>query len=198
MNTDIYTGKLVRLATIDLEKDIECMARWNRDSEYQQLLDSGPSMMWPAGQIKEWMEKNCGSMFIFSIHTLSDDRIIGNLDLSGIDWTARSAWLGIGIGERDLWGKGYGSEATGLLIRFAFEQLNLNRISLNVFEYNQRGYKAYQKLGFVEEGRLRQYMQRGGERYDIIYMGLLREAWEATQQTESLQWEMQHENKNQR
>jgi RimJ/RimL family protein N-acetyltransferase len=184
MNADLYCGRLVRLAVLDTEKDSECMTRWNQNSEFQQLWNSGPSSLWPTGQIKEWIEKDYNTMFMFSIHTLADDRIIGFVDLSGINWPAGDAWLGIGIGERECWGKGYGTDAMRLIMRFAFEQLNLRRISLTVFEYNQRGYHVYQKLGFREEGRMRQWMQRGGERYDMIYMGILREEWECSKQQE--------------
>jgi RimJ/RimL family protein N-acetyltransferase len=182
MNTKLFSGALVRLAVFDVEKDAECMARWNRNSEYQQLLDSGPSNLWTVQQIREWIEKNYNDLYAFSIHTLADDRIIGNVDLNGIQWTAGDAWVGIGIGEPELWGKGYGREAMQLILRFGFEQLNLKRISLTVFEYNQRAYHSYLKLGFREEGRLRQWMQRGGERYDMIYMGILREEWESAKE----------------
>jgi RimJ/RimL family protein N-acetyltransferase len=182
MNTNVFRGTLVCLTTVDIEKDSDCMARWFSDSEFQQLLDSGPSNLWTTAQVKEWIEKNYDSLYMFSIHTIEDDRTIGHIDLSGIDWTAGNAWVGIGIGEREFWGKGYGREAMKLIMRYGFDQLNLKRISLTVFEYNQRAIKAYQKLGFREEGRLRQWMQRSDERYDLIHMGILREEWEAVQQ----------------
>jgi RimJ/RimL family protein N-acetyltransferase len=185
MNTNTFSGALVRLTAFDIEKDAECIARWNQNSEYQQLLDSGPSNLWSAQQIREWIEKNYNSMYAFSIHTLTDDRIIGNLDLNGIEWAAGNAWIGIGIGEPEFWGKGYGREAMQLIMRYGFEQLNLKRISLTVYEYNQRGYRLYLKLGFREEGRLRKWMQRSGERYDLIFMGILREEWEAAQDIET-------------
>ena len=177
----IYRGKYVRLVAYDPEQDAAAMARWNQDSQYQQLLGSGPAALWTPKQIKEWMEKHIDEFYGFSIHALDDDRLIGNLDLSGVDWVARNCWIGIGIGERDYWGKGYGTEAMNLALRFAFDCLNLNRVTLSVFEYNQRAYLSYCKCGFKEEGRMRQWMQRGGERFDLIFMGILREEWEARQ-----------------
>ncbi len=177
-------GTLIRLVAFDPEKDAETMARWNQDSEFQQLLSSGPATLWSPKQIKEWTEKHLDEIFNFSIHTLEDDRSIGFVDLSGIDWVAGNAWVGIGIGERELWGKGYGTDAMNAVLRFAFEALNLRRVSLDVFEYNERAYQSYRKCGFKDEGRMRQWMQRGGERYDLIYMGILREEWEARQQAE--------------
>jgi RimJ/RimL family protein N-acetyltransferase len=174
-----FTGKLVRLVAYDPEKDTENMARWNLDSQYQQLLDSGPARLWTPKLMKEWLEKHLDEFYGFTIRTVEDDRAIGMIDLNGIDWVAGNAWVGIGIGEREHWGKGYGTEAMKLVLNFGFEQLNLNRVTLDVFGYNQRAYRSYIKCGFKEEGRLRQWMQRGGERFDLIFMGILREEWMA-------------------
>jgi RimJ/RimL family protein N-acetyltransferase len=193
MNAAPYTGKRVRLATIDPEKDSELWSLWNRDSEYQSLLDWGPSKLYSAKETREWIEKERSNAFGFSIHTLDDDRIIGFIDLDGVDWTARNAWMGVGIGERDYWGKGYGSEAVNLLLRFAFEELNLNRVTLNVFEYNERAIKAYEKVGFQHEGRQRQMMNRFGQRWDMIFMGILRSEWEEKNQLLST-YEKEREN----
>ncbi len=175
----IFTGKLVRLAAFDPETFSQRAAVWNQNSEYQQLLDSGPARLWTPKEMKDWLEKHLDELYGFSIHKLDDDEMIGMVDLSGIDWVAGSAWVGIGIGNRDYWGKGYGTEAMRLILDFGFGYLNLRRISLNVFGYNQRAMHSYQKCGFKEEGRLRQWMIRSGERHDLIYMGILREEWEA-------------------
>ena len=178
MNAAAFTGKLVRLAFLDLEKDLAEWAKWDRDSEYQQLLDWGPANLYHTKQVREWVEKEIERMYLFSIHTLADDKIIGSLDLGGINWTARDAWLGVGIGERDYWGKGYGSDAINILLQFAFQELNLNRVTLNVFEYNERAIHAYEKIGFQHEGRQRQVLNRFDRRWDLIYMGILRSEWE--------------------
>lgn len=180
-NLAAYCGKQVRLATFDIENDPALMAHWNQNSEYQQMLDWDPARLYSPKQIREWMEKEYGKMFCFSIHTLDEDKTIGVLDLSGINWTAGDAWLGVGVGEPEYWGKGYGSEAVNLLLRFAFESLNLRRVSLNVFEYNERAIKSYLKLGFTIEGRTRQFLNRFDRRWDVIYMGILRCEWEIRQ-----------------
>lgn len=179
-----FAGKLVRLVVYEPDKDTEAMARWSQNSEYQQLLDSGPARLYSPKAMKEWMEKHADGLYGFAIHTIEGDRLIGQVDLGGIDWVTGNSWIGIGIGEQEFWGKGYGSEAMKLMLRFAFEELNLRRISLTVFEYNPRAVQSYIKCGFNEEGRLRQWMQRSGERYDLIFMGLLREEWEAKQAEE--------------
>jgi RimJ/RimL family protein N-acetyltransferase len=177
-NNAFFSGKLVRLAAPNPEKEVDSWARWNQDSEFQVLESSGPTMLWPARQIREFMEKLGDNAYPFSIYTLAENQFIGNITFDGIDWTARNCWVGIGIGERAFWGKGYGSEAMNLGLRFCFEALNLRRVTLDVFEYNQRAYRSYLKCGFKEEGRLRQWMLRGGQRYDLIFMGILREEWE--------------------
>ncbi len=181
MNTKGYTGKLVRLTAFDPEKDTEALARWNQNSEYQRLLDSGPARAFSPANMKEWMEKHADEMYHFAIRTIEDDRLIGDVDLGGVDWVNRTCWVGIGIGEPEYWGKGYGSDAMNEILRFGFESLNLNRVSLTVFEYNERAYRSYLKCGFTEEGRQRQWMQRSGERFDLIFMGILREEWVARQ-----------------
>jgi len=185
MNTAHFTGKMVRLASVDPEHDSKLFTQWSQDSEYQQLLNSDPAVLYSPKQVQEWMEKHYQEMYAFTIRTLEDDQVIGFLDMSGIDWVSGNAWVGIGIGPREYWGKGYGTDAMNVLLRFAFEQLNLRRVSLNVFEYNERAAHSYKKAGFKEEGRLRQWMQRGGERYDLIYMGILREEWEALHPVEA-------------
>lgn len=183
MTTNVFIGKKVRLSVFDPEKDADLMAKWNRDSLYDRLLDSDPARQWTPKQIKAWMEKE-DDLFFFMIHDLADDRAIGLIDLSGVNWTARHAWVGIGLGERENWGKGYGTDAMQVVLRYAFTELNLLRVNLSVFGYNERGYKSYLKSGFVEEGRLREWMARDGQRYDLIFMGILRSEWEALQQGE--------------
>lgn len=182
MKTTDLSGERVRLAVFDLEKDSEALARWGQDSEYQRLLDSGPSSLYSAADMRSFLEKGIGEkQIMLSIRLLAEDRAIGFVNLAGLNWQARSAWVGIGIGEPEYRGKGYGSDAMNVLARYAFKELNLNRINLNVFEFNPRAMRAYEKCGFVHEGRLRQWLNRGGRRWDMIYMGLLREDWLARQ-----------------
>jgi RimJ/RimL family protein N-acetyltransferase len=90
--------------------------------------------------------------------------------------------VGIGLGEREFWGKGYGTDAMRIILRYAFTELNLHRVTLNVFEYNPRGVRSYEKAGFVLEGRQRGVLLREGRRWDEIYMGILREDWLKQQQ----------------
>lgn len=182
MTANLFTGKLVRLVTIDPDQHAEVIASWGKDSEYQRLLGSDICTLFTAKLMKEWWEKEEVG-YEFMILTQTGDKPIGFLGLSGVNWSAGDAWVGIGIGERDYWGKGYGTEAFNLLLAFGFRELNLRRISLSVFEYNPRAIRSYEKLGFQQEGRQREWLNRGGKRWDLIFMGILRQEWEALQPT---------------
>jgi RimJ/RimL family protein N-acetyltransferase len=91
--------------------------------------------------------------------------------------THAETWLGISIGERDYWGRGYGTDAMRLAVQYAFVELNLRRVSLGLHAYNERALKSYQKVGFTLEGRMRGEGLRDGVRYDSLWMGVLREEW---------------------
>jgi len=179
MTTDLFTGKLVRLIPTEPEKNAELWNQWDRDSEYGRLSNSGPVNLWPLSETKKYLEDHFDEMHPFMIQTLDEDKIIGGVDLSGFDWVAGNCWVGIGLGDRAVWGKGYGTDAMRVILRYAFEVLNLNRVSLSVYDYNPRGIRSYEKAGFVEEGRSRQWLQREGKRWDLVYMGILRSEWEA-------------------
>jgi RimJ/RimL family protein N-acetyltransferase len=103
---------------------------------------------------------------------------IGQIDLHRIDWINRNAVLGIVIGRKDMQNRGIGYEAIRLLQRFAFHTLNLHRLELEVYEFNERAIRCYRKAGFREEGRMRQRLYRHGKYWDILMMGILREEFE--------------------
>ena len=177
---NLFEGKLVRLAGIDPEQVSKSFVQWNRDSEYMRLMDTDPPRLHSSKAIKEWLEKElekASAMYWFAICALEDDRLLGDITLSVINWGSREAFTGIAIGAREFWGKGYGTDAMQVLLRYGFTELNLRRISLNVFEFNQRALRSYEKAGFRLEGRQRQLIQREGRRWDILYMGILREEW---------------------
>jgi RimJ/RimL family protein N-acetyltransferase len=180
---NLFTGKLVRLAAIEPEKAAPLFSRWSRDAEFDRLLDSNAPRLISAATIKTWIEeeqeKDANEVAFFMIQTLEDDRPIGFIDLGYRAWNQGNAWVGIGIGERDSWGKGYGTDAMRLILRYAFDELNLHRVSLGVFEFNPRAQRSYEKAGFKVEGRERGAIHRDGKRWDVILMGILRSEWEA-------------------
>ncbi len=182
MTTNLFTGSLVRLSAEDPQQMADAFARWNQDTEYYRLLDNDPARLWSAKKMKEMFEKdieNDSPTFVFfSVRTLADDRLIGFVAFEGIDWANRDTFVAIGIGERDLWGKGYGTDAMRLMLRYGFTELNLHRVSLTVFGYNPRAIHSYEKCGFKHEGRIREFLLRDGKRWDMLHMGILRAEWE--------------------
>ncbi|MCP4761172.1 MAG: GNAT family N-acetyltransferase [archaeon] len=92
-----------------------------------------------------------------------------------IDWKNRVGSVGIVIGEKDYWNKGYGTESLDLLVDYGFNTLNLNRIELDVYDHNLRAQKSYKKVGFIEEGRRRSAMFLNGKYRDAIIMSILKD-----------------------
>jgi RimJ/RimL family protein N-acetyltransferase len=105
--------------------------------------------------------------------------LIGATGLHELDFRVRKTMFGIMIGARDHWGKGYATEATRLMVDHAFLTLNLNRVALQVYEFNERAARIYERVGFRREGRLRQDVYRDGRFWDTLEMGILRSEWEA-------------------
>ena len=178
---DIFTGKFVHLSACDSEEMSKAYSRWSRNSEYYRLLNSSARPMQSPKAAAKWMEEEVGEMspasYYFAIRALDGDKLIGELGLDVVDWSGRDAFVGLGIGETEYWSKGYGTEAMNILLRFAFSEINLRRMTLTVFEYNPRAIRSYEKAGFQHEGRLRQVLNKEGKRWDMLYMGILREEW---------------------
>lgn len=107
---------------------------------------------------------------------------VGQTALFRIDYVSRAAVFFLAILKTEYWSKGFGTEATRLMVDFAFDTLNLNRIQLHVCAENVPAIKIYQKVGFSREGILRQAMYRKGAYYDFWVMGLLRQEWLAEKQ----------------
>jgi RimJ/RimL family protein N-acetyltransferase len=181
MSADLFTGQLVRLGSDDPQVLGEAFSHWFQNAEFFRLLDTDPARLFSAKKLKGWFEeepKELPEQFLFAIHALADDRLIGFISLEDIDWTNRDAYVAIGIGEPEYWGKGYGTDAMRLMLRYGFTELNLHRISLTVFEYNPRGIRSYEKCGFKHEGRTREFILRDGKRWDMLHMGILRADWQ--------------------
>jgi RimJ/RimL family protein N-acetyltransferase len=108
-------------------------------------------------------------------------KLIGTFAFDGIDWRNASSEFGIMIGDKAYWNQGYGTEAVRLLCQHGFDTLNLNRIFLHVFETNPRAIRAYEKAGFVHEGRERRAEFKDGRYIDVVRLSLLKdEFWSET------------------
>ncbi len=183
MSDEYFVGQKVKLEPFNPDMEMTYWEEWDRDSEYKRLLDDVPASMISASIAKEHFEENQGDGALFMVHTLENDKVIGFIELGGFDWSARNGWVGIGIGDRNYRGKGYGTEAMQLLLKYAFDNLNLHRVNLSVFSYNERAIRSYEKSGFRYEGTQREVIFKEDERWDIIDMGILRADWETLTKT---------------
>ncbi len=165
----------IRLRAFEKE-DLEIVLGWVNDEEVTQYLSD--SLIYPVSRTDEvkWLESISNANHkekVLAIETMSG-KLIGSVGLTNINWVERKAEMGIMIGEKDQWNKGYGSEAVREILRLAFEKMNLNRIYLRVFENNPRAIKVYERCGFRREGVLRHDHFRGQRYFDTIIMGILR------------------------
>ncbi|MFA5524489.1 MAG: GNAT family protein [Tissierellales bacterium] len=169
-------GKRVRLRGLKME-DVEPAYEYMCDPEV--LLNLSPGIPYPMTleREREWFKSQISMQdtYNFSIEDIETSLYIGGCGINKIDWKNRVVTVGIYIGDKDFRDKGYGTEAMRLLIDFIFSQMNINRIQLSVFSFNERAIRSYKKNGFVEEGRLKQSIFRNGRYYDEILMSILRE-----------------------
>jgi len=184
IQTQLFEGQLICLAPIDHEKDPEIESKWTHDPEYLRMLSAKPARPLSPAQIKkkyEAIEKEMDesrNTFYFTIRMRGDDRLVGFIKLFWVEWTNGNGFVELGIGDANDRGHGYGSEALRLVLRYAFAEINLFRLSVVIPEYNQAALHLFAKAGFVEEVRRREAYQRDGRYWDAIHLGLLREEWE--------------------
>ena len=176
----MHTGKLVRLRECRKE-DIPLAQRFLNDSETRALIGMGIPYPYTLADEERRVEKySAGNdTYNFAIETLERGRYIGRCGINEIDWNARTVSIGVWIGDKKYWGYGYGTDAMDVLIRFCFEQMNINKVKLGVFSFNERARHCYEKCGFAVEGVLRRELCVNGQYHDIIEMGMLRSEWEA-------------------
>ena len=116
----------------------------------------------------------------FAIHLKGEEEPIGVISLMNISAANDSAELSVIVGHPEDRHHGYGAEAITIILRYGFEELGLHRVGLSVFEFNEIAISAYEKLGFREEGRLRQALKRDEVFYDAILMSVLESEWRET------------------
>lgn len=179
LDKNILSGGHIRLTTINKD-DLPAIGRWYEDAGFARLFDATPAMPKSQAQLTRWLEDvdKDQNGYLFAIRPLDEPTLIGYVELDGILWSNGIAWLGLGLGDRGSWGRGYGTEAMSLILNFAFNELNLRRVQLSVFSYNERAIALYEKLGFVREGVYREYLMRDGQLYDMYLYGLLRREWQ--------------------
>ncbi|HEX5823058.1 MAG TPA: GNAT family protein [Candidatus Limnocylindrales bacterium] len=158
--------------------NIRAFQRWYADPEVVRLTRYQDGPMRPDEIERFFAARALGAdSLAMAIHVGPDDRLVGTCALSQLDSDNGSALFHITIGEKDVWGRGYGTEATRVMIDHAFGGLGLHRIGLTVFSFNERAIRSYRSCGFVVEGRAREAIWREGRWWDEIAMSILDSDW---------------------
>ena len=160
--------------------NLAAFMRWYADPEVSRLTryQEGP-MARP--EIERFFQARVlgSDSLAMAIHEQATDRLLGTCAFSQLDGENGSALFHITIGEKDAWGKGFGTEATRLMLEHAFERLRLHRIGLSVFAFNERAIRSYRRAGFIIEGRAREAIRRDDRWWDEVEMSILDSDWRA-------------------
>jgi RimJ/RimL family protein N-acetyltransferase len=175
----IIYGERVRLRATERD-DIKKFYGWVNDPDVTRYL----SLYLPMSNVDEenWFDAmsrrdQSEKTLVIEARDGGGWKVIGNCGVFGIDSVNSLGEIGIMLGEKDEWNKGYGTETMILLLRHCFDTLNLNRVFLHVYAENVRAKRSYEKAGFVEEGRLREAVYKHGKYDDLIVMSVLRSEW---------------------
>ena len=180
--TSLYTGKFVRLTRVE-EKDAETLAEWSKDATLGRMLSQAPVRPLSPAQVRKQLERTEKEVeegknaYYYHIRPVGDDRLVGWGKIYWILWPSQIGMIQTAIGPSEQ-KKGYGSDAFSLLLRFAFNELNLHRLTVILPEYNVDGCQFLKKFCFSEEVRRREAIFRDGRRWDMLHFGLLRSEWE--------------------
>lgn len=170
-------GKLCYLSPLTPD-DAPLYTGWLNDLEVG--INLATVMVMTEDSEREWVEGASKSgEHVFGIIDNETDMLIGNCGLMNVDPVNRTAEFGIFIGDKRYWGRGFGTEATRLILDYGFNILNLNNIKLNVYSYNERAAHVYRKVGFKEIGRRRESKLVNGTFYDEIMMDILADEFES-------------------
>ena len=176
MNHPFIVGEKIYLRGLE-RADLEgAYFDWLNDREVTKFLESGrfPST-------KEAMEEYYNNTALsnnnamFAVVDKKADKHIGNIKLGPVNWITRIASLGIMIGDKESWGKGYGTEAIRLVLDYAFNRLNLHKVTAGIAAIHKASIKAFEKAGFTIEGHAKSQFYLDGEYSDSLYLGITRE-----------------------
>ncbi len=171
-NSKLLLGEKICLRPFD-ETDMPYLIRWYNDYELNRLAGWSSGKV-SASKLKYNMIHSFGSDPMNLIIDNLEGKPIGTIQLYEVDWQDKSCKLGIRIGDKDYWSKGYGADSVKTLAEYAFMKMGLYRVALRVYEFNARAARCYEKCGFKYEGRTRKSAYVDGIYYDEILMGLLK------------------------
>lgn len=157
------------------QEDIPFYYAWRNDPEVAQYDQSGFLRPMSFEEVEEWSQILVNGM---TYTVLADDKPIGTVAFMNLDQRNRHAELAIVIGDKNYWGQGLGPQLMKQQLEWGFNGLNLNRLYLHVFAFNERTQKLYKKMGFKHEGTKREMLFRDGKYQDVEVYGLLRREWE--------------------
>lgn len=181
--TQLFEEKDVCLGLIDHITHPIIESRWTHDAEFMRLMELQPARSLSPAMVKayyEAIEKEMDEekdLFYFTILAREDDRLIGKALIECVDWTNGNGYIRLGIGEPEFRRRGYGSQALHMLLRYAFDELNLFRVTAVVPAYNERALRLFQKFGFMDEVCRRDALFYDGKFWDVIAFGLLNTEW---------------------
>ncbi len=155
-----------------LQAHVSVYAEWLQDPEIA-ILGQGTFTVRTPDAVADAFRRPDGDSVVFAVYALPDLTLIGETLLRDIDYRHGTAEFGITIGRKEFWGRGYGTEATRLVLDYGFRFLNLYNILLLTTTFNPRAQRAYAKAGFREIGRRQGSLLVQGQRYDDIYMECL-------------------------
>ncbi len=171
-------GERCFLSPIDLN-DAPKYVEWFNDPELAVMLQIVVKPVSVAGE-REWIEKFAKDPYQFAIVDAKSNKLIGGCGLKEVDLVNRTSLIGIFLGDRKYRGRGYGEEATRLLVDFAFSYVNLRSIMLEVYDFNRRAIRCYEKVGFKQVGRRRCAKLLGDKCYDEVLMDIVAEEFEGS------------------
>ena len=166
-------GELVALRPLE-PSEAEVLWRWNHDPDVMYWMQDGYAQ--PPAKVRKRLEERPDNAYgdvLFGIEVLAGTELIGLVRLRDAEPETGCAELDIYLGEKEHWGHGYATDAMRTVCRYGFDKMRLHKISLTVVTENHAAHHLCKKLGFVEEGRLRQVFRRDGRWYDMFTMGLL-------------------------
>lgn len=180
MNIPVLVGERILLRPVSRQDATLEYVSWLNDPETTRYMESGRRQE-SIESITEYIARyeNREDVRFMAIVLKDRSRHVGNLKLEPINWTHRNAVLGIMIGDPRVRGKGIGTEAILLMLRYAFDDLKLHRISLGVTADNRPAIKCYQEVGFKEEGRCREAILRETGYIDSLCMAILADEFHA-------------------
>ncbi|HLC80410.1 MAG TPA: YhcH/YjgK/YiaL family protein [Candidatus Nanoarchaeia archaeon] len=163
-------GERLYLRTLREEDASAEYLSWLNDPEVKKYLETPTTT--ETGQIREYIQKQREdpNSFFVGIFEKQTDQHIGNVKLEPINWKEKTAVFGTLIGDKNYWGKGYGQEATRLMVNYGFQQLGLKKITLGVIDYNTRAINCYKKVGFAVKEIKTKSLEHEGKRYDNVMM----------------------------